>query len=374
MPKLQSVTRRHLQRVLLVGLAVSALLLLSALLIAFRTTQNIDQHSETFAKRLTLTKDAIDQIERQQSELNANWLRLAKRNDVVKREEILSQLAQARAQMSIALESAYEQAEYLREALFQESHGLLRWNLYLFACCVALSLLCGLWLVRASAGVFAQLEAQTRDLTNVQYQFLETQENVARRFSHELHDELGQALTAVKANLSAMRSGADPARLEDCLTLVDDAIQTVREMSQLLRPTVLDDFGLEAALRVLTDNFALRTGIKVDYSSNVDGQRFSDETETAFFRIAQEAMTNIARHSGATAVSIALKSSGRELSLVIEDNGKGYDPSVRRPDSAGLGLAGMRTRARGCGGDLIVQTGQGKGVRIEVGCPIKHDN
>jgi signal transduction histidine kinase len=366
----QSITRTHLQRVLLIGLFVSALLLLSALLVAFRTARQIDQQSQTFADRLSLTKGAMDEIEKEQTDLNANWLKLAKRSDTVKREEILQQLAQSRSQMSLALESAYEQAEFLRETIYQESHGLLRWNVWLFCSCVCLSLLCGLWLVRASTAVFARLEQQARDLTDMQYQFLETQENVARRFSHELHDELGQALTAVKANLSSMRVSADAARVEDCLYVVDEAIQNVREMSQLLRPTVLDDFGLDAALRVLTDNFAVRTGMQVDYKSNLDGRRLTDETETALFRIAQEALTNVARHSGASAVELELRDSGKGIKLKIQDNGKGYDASVKRPASGGLGLAGMRTRALGCGGDLKIVTSDGKGVEIQVECPI----
>lgn len=374
MPRNQSITRRHLQRVLIVGLLVSALLLLSALVIALRTVSQMDLQSQTFANRLTLTKDAIDEIEREQADLNAHWLRLAKRGDVVKREEILSQLAQSRSEMSVALESAYEQAEFLRESLFQESHGLLRWNLWLFCCCVGLSLLCAIWLVRASTSVFARLETQTRELTDIQYQFLETQENVARRFSHELHDELGQALTAVKANLSFLRDGYEPARVEDCLSLVDEAIQNVREMSQLLRPTALDDFGLDAALRALTDNFSLRTGIRVKFESNLEGKRLRDETETALFRVAQEALTNVARHSGATAVELELSSSEHQTKLRIHDNGKGYDTPLKRSVSGGLGLAGMRTRARGCGGEMNVVTGEGKGVSITVECPNANAN
>ncbi len=156
-----------------------------------------------FANRLTLTKDAIDEIEREQADLNAHWLKLAKRSDVVKREEILSQLAQSRSQMSIALESAYEQAEYLRESIYSgEPRPAALESFGSSAAASDCRFLCAIWLVRASTSVFARLEHQARELTDVQYQFLETQENIARRFSHELHDELGQALTAVKANLS----------------------------------------------------------------------------------------------------------------------------------------------------------------------------
>ena len=271
--------------------------------------------------------------------------------------------------MSSTLESAYEQSELLRESIYQAGHGLLRWAVWAFALCVALSLICASWMARASAGLFRQLESQAGDLTRLQYAFLETQEQVARRFSHELHDELGQALTAIKANLSSLRERPEPARVEDCMALVDGAIQDVRQMSQLLRPTVLDDFGLDAALRALTESFAQRTSIATDYRGNVQGLRLGDETETHLFRIAQEALTNVARHAAATAVTVELKSESAGVRLSITDNGQGR-PVITSTKASGLGLAGMRTRARGCGGDLLVESNPGHGFRVAVTCPL----
>lgn len=354
---------------LLVVLSLSALLLLSSVWVAFRAVHQINTITEGFAQRQALAKDAIDGIERQQEVLNNRWRQLARRRDMVRRDEILTQIEENHAQMSTALESAYEQAELLREGIYQAGHGLLRWTVWLFALCVALSLAGASWAVRASAGLFKRLESQASDLTRLQYAFLETQEDVARRFSHELHDELGQALAAVKANLSALRGNPEPARVEDCMLLVDDAIRDVREMSQLLRPTVLDDFGLDAALRALTERFAQRTGIQVEYRSNAEGLRLRDEAETHLFRIAQEGLTNVARHSGASAVNVELNTSGREVRLKIQDNGKGGSPEERK-ESRGLGLAGMQTRARGCGGELIVQSERGKGFGVAVSCPV----
>ncbi len=361
-------TQAHLQRLLLLGLGLSALLLLSALLVALRTVHQIDRNTQTFADRQALAKAAIDDIERQQHTLNTRWLQLARKKDLVSRQEIMDQLVQAQGQMDGALESAYEQAELLRESIYQEGHGLLRWTVWLFSVCVLLSLVCASWAVRASAGLFRRLEQQAAELTRMQYQFLETQEHIARRFSHELHDELGQALTAVKANLSALRVSADQSRVDDCMQLVDRAIGDVREMSQLLRPTILDDFGLDAALQSLTESFSQRTGTEVTYSSDMAQRRLQDNAETNLYRIAQEALTNIARHSEATAVTIDLRAREDRVILTIRDNGRGLEMSGRRGGS-GLGLAGMETRARGCGGNLKMQTAAGKGLEIEVTCP-----
>ncbi|MBV9759428.1 MAG: sensor histidine kinase [Acidobacteriaceae bacterium] len=363
-----AITQPHLQRLLLLGLCLSAILLLSALLVALRTVHQIDNNTRVFAERQALAKQAIDEIEKDQADLNNRWLQLARKSDVVRREEILDQLEQSRRQMSVALETAYEQAELLRESIYQEGHGLLRWTVWLFAVCVGLSLLCATWAVRASAGLFRKLQQQAGELSKMQYQFLESQEDIARRFSHELHDELGQALTAVKANLSALRGRGDEARVEDCSRLVDRAIKDVREMSQLLRPTILDDFGLDAALRSLAESFSQRTGIEVQYRSNLEARRLPDVAETNLFRIAQEALTNVARHSEATSVAMELSPRGQQVTLAIRDNGHGFDLNGR-PASPGLGLAGMETRARGCGGSLTMETGPGKGLKIEVTCP-----
>ena len=354
---------------LLMGFAACALLLLSAVLVAFRTIYQINTVTGTFAQRQALTKDAIDEIEKEQTVLNNRWRQLAGRKDVVRREEILDQLDQNREQMSSSLETAYEQAELLRESIYVAGHGLLRWTVWLFAACVGLSLVGASWAVRTSALLFRRLETQASDLTRLQYAFLETQEQVARRFSHELHDELGQALTAVKANLAALRTDPEPARVEDCMALVDGAIHDVREMSQLLRPTVLDDFGLDAALRALTERWAQRTGITVDYHSSGNGPRLREEAETHLFRIAQEALTNVARHAGATHVAVTLDASGGDIELAIKDNGRGHG-DVGERGIAGLGLAGMQTRARGCGGELRVQSQPGKGFSVAVSCPL----
>jgi signal transduction histidine kinase len=122
-------------------------------------------------------------------------------------------------------------------------------------------------------------------------------------------------------------------------------------------------------LRSLAESFSQRTGIEAKYRSELEGRRLPDVAETHLFRIAQEALTNAARHSQATSVSIELLTHRDRVTLSIRDNGHGFDIS-QRGSSRGLGLAGMETRARGCGGALTLDSAPGKGLSVEVTCPI----
>jgi two-component system sensor histidine kinase UhpB len=251
------------------------------------------------------------------------------------------------------------------------SARLLRETAVLLGAGLALAIVFALITFRLTVKLIGQLEWQTGELSRVSWHLLEKQETTARRFSHELHDELGQTLTALKANLVSLgqrENSEGRAVMEDCLSLTDGAIKNVRELSQLLRPTILDDFGLEAGLRWLCDRFQTRTGIKVSFESSLSG-RLTDELETHIFRIAQEALTNVARHSKAAGVEVKLSSADGHVKLVIADNGRGFEP--RTGAGGGLGMVGMRARARSAGGELKVETAAGKGVRIEVRIPYR---
>lgn len=361
-------THSQFKRLLLIGSGLSVLLLLTASLVAWRTVRQINENATNFATGQTQADQLIDKLQKEQDLLNARRLQLARRGDLLKKEDILNQLAESHAEMQSTLVAASEQAEEARENIQREGFGLRRITVGLFGACVVLSLAFAAYTVRASTRVFGRLEEQAAALGQVQLQLLESQEQVARRFSHELHDELGQDLTALKANLSAMRDGAELDLVEDCLQITDDAVKNVRELSQLLRPTILDDFGLEAALAWLTDSFAQRTKIDVKFVSNLGPKRLPDLTETHLFRIAQEALTNVARHSHAHAVRLEVTSREREVAMKIEDDGRGFDPALKR--NLSLGLVGMETRARGANGRLRFESAPGHGVKIEVTCPI----
>jgi len=238
---------------------------------------------------------------------------------------------------------------------------------------VALALVCSIVTVGMTRELFRNMAWQEGELTRVSWQMLSDQESIARRFSHELHDELGQTLAALRANLGAMSqasAGGPSRRLEDSMNLTDDAIRNVRQLSQLLRPMILDDFGLDAGLNWLCEGFTERTGIAVEYDSNLHS-RLPDATETHLFRIAQEALTNVARHSGATSVRVNLKAAGGRIRLSIQDNGRGIQEP--RAGSHSLGMTGMRARARVAGGVFRVESPKEGGLRVEAEIPLPEE-
>lgn len=230
--------------------------------------------------------------------------------------------------------------------------------------CLILAVGCAVFTIHLTDRTIKQIEEQSNQLARVSWQMLQGQEAAARRFSHELHDELGQCLTALKANLAAMTSVTLGPKRADCLQLVDEAIRNVREISQLLRPVILDDFGLDAGLRWLCERFGERTAMTIHYRSNFEG-RLRDETETHLFRIAQEALTNVARHSGASTVWLRLDANEARIRLSVEDDGRGMVPG----NGPGIGLIGMKARAKQVGGEFAVDSQRDSGFAVRVSVP-----
>jgi signal transduction histidine kinase len=276
------------------------------------------------------------------------------------------------AVMARLLAGEYRKVNVAQAQIDNRSSRLLEVSLLFASASVLLALMFAAVTVRMVSRLIRRMDSQTAELGRVSWHMLEDQEATARRFSHELHDELGQSLTAIKTNLTALQSNgqSNGERLQDCLLLVDEAIGNVRQMSQLLRPTILDDFGLEAGLRWLAEGFSARTGIAVDVQSHHPG-RLPDETETHLFRIAQEALTNVARHSGARHVHIKLESRGEEICLSIQDDGRGL--SATSANGRGMGMIGMRARARSAGGDVSIHSRPNQGVLIEVRAPLRNE-
>jgi PAS domain S-box-containing protein len=221
----------------------------------------------------------------------------------------------------------------------------------------------------------AQLRASREQLRELS-RFLESvREEERTRMAREIHDELGQTLTALKIDLSwlAKRLPEDQELLlkktESMYELVGGAIQRVKKISAELRPGVLDDLGLADAIEWQTQEFSKLTGISVKYSASPEDMVLDRDRSTAIFRICQEALTNVVRHADATRVTVSLRKGAGRVSLKVSDNGKGIEESqILHPRA--FGLIGMRERTRYWGGEVKISGAPGKGTVVAVSIPL----
>lgn len=210
------------------------------------------------------------------------------------------------------------------------------------------------------------------------------QEEERRRLARELHDGLGQTLTALANQLQRIHDDARAMsnlglgnRLGDALEITRGALHDTRELSRLLRPTLLDDLGLEAALKWLARTLGERTGLTIEVHSNFGEQRLGPDQETLVFRICQEALTNIIKHSGAKQVQILLTHARSQLRLRVHDDGQGFDPAEwQTPEKGGVssGLRGMRDRADLFGGRVEISSAAGEGTSVQLILPLEADS
>ena len=418
----------HFLPVLITGFALLFLLLLASGFIALESMRSIESDATRMVAEQQSTIRLVDEIQSEEGTLSQVFYSLASRNNAVNRAELLRRLDAVEsaihkttdaglASPSAALwdnvrkAAASFIAEGRREALradtqpseefFQRHQTLLaalgdltnsnlamqnesqarqssrasmqmRSSLMLLAGALGIAMIGAYFTIHSVNRAFRGLSWQAAELKYLSSRVMADQEEMARRLAYEMHDHLGQTLSAVEANLVAMQHAGSlhPGRLDDCLGLLKDAVGNVREVSQLLRPSILDDFGLNASLRWLTERFSERTGIPVHADISFTG-RLSGECETQLFRIAQEALTNISRHAKATEVSLRLAASAGVLRLSIADNGQGFQ---RMPGKPSFGLAGMRARARTVGARLKIESSPAKGVEIIVEIPIDQPN
>ncbi len=218
----------------------------------------------------------------------------------------------------------------------------------------------------------SELEQSRELLRQLSTTLVEAREEERRRIARELHDELGQRLTALKMELSGLAVPSGPPgtqqRVDSMLTMLDETLASVRRISADLRPLMLDDLGLNAAIEWLARDAARRMGIEITLHLEEHESTVDDRLATAIFRMVQEALTNVARHSRATDVQIGLRRSGGELVLVVEDNGVGYpERSMQRGGS--FGLLGLRERAGMFGGRLEIGNPPGSGARLTIRLP-----
>jgi PAS domain S-box-containing protein len=216
-----------------------------------------------------------------------------------------------------------------------------------------------------------KLQEYARQLQALSRRLLEVQEQERRALARELHDEVGQALTGLKLTLEAAHHdpGGAGERLGEALALVQDLAGRARDLSLRLRPTMLDDLGLLPALLWYQERYTARTGVHVRLGHCGLGRRFAPAVETAAYRIAQEALTNVARHARVGEAVVWAEVEGGWLRLAVEDWGVGFDPAARTNGESG-GVSGMRERAALLGGRLVVEAVPGAGTRVVAELPV----
>ncbi len=226
------------------------------------------------------------------------------------------------------------------------------------------------------SGAERTIRQDARQLKQMAQRVIAVQESERRNLALELHDELGQSLTAIKINMET-RKRLDASKLEGfdrkTIEIIDDAILKVRNLALSLRPGLLDDLGLLAALEWMVNQRSHSSGIVFELESNLGSQRLSSAIETTFFRVAQEAVTNVQRHSRASHAFIGLTRTDSDLTLVVHDNGCGFDMAAMAQKAASgksLGMVGMHERALLIGARIDISQRPDGRSQVQLFCPL----
>ena len=222
------------------------------------------------------------------------------------------------------------------------------------------------------------LQDANQKLRRLSKRLFKVQEDEKRHLARELHDHMAQSLTAAKINLQTAQQAQDSSeiepKLQDSITILDQLFEQVRKLSLDLRSPLLDDLGLVAALRSYLDQQAQRAGLRADFFADPALDTLSPEVQTACFRVAQEAVTNIVRHSKAENIWLELRQQNNELHLVVRDDGSGFDPAATlaaAEQGKSLGLLGMRERVELFGGRLDLHCRPGEGTELHAFFPLE---
>ena len=235
-------------------------------------------------------------------------------------------------------------------------------------------------LTSENARLLERVAESERRFRRISRGVLRIQEEERGRISRDLHDGIGQLLTALKIQLElaegeseAAAASALSSRLAGARELADTALAEVRQLSHLLRPQMLDELGLEPTLRWLVRTFPKRTGIHVDLVLEGEERRADADVETLVYRVVQEALTNVARHSGARAAIVTLRRAPERLSVAIEDRGTGFQPDAllsATEEERGFGVRAMRDRVEFMGGRFRLRSTPGRGTIVEAEIPL----
>ena len=276
--------------------------------------------------------------------------------------------------------SAYVQQQNEIAAIYRAMQRLL-WGSFGAAVLISLgiALLATTYAGRLEQGLQRQRVKESEyahDLQRLSTKLITAQEEERRVVARELHDEVGQALTAIKVQLAVAQrtidaGGAPAPALDEARSITDGALHTVRDLSHLLHPALLDDLGLAAAVDWYLKRFGKHHGLRVDLVIDRMGERFRRETEATAYRVIQEALTNVAKHAHATTCRVYLQRLTSTILVTIEDNGVGFEPARLREQgvSRGLGLMGIRERVSQLDGTTRVESAPGTGTRLTVELP-----
>jgi signal transduction histidine kinase len=224
--------------------------------------------------------------------------------------------------------------------------------------------------------LFQQMQAATVRMRALSRRLIEAQESERRTLARELHDEAGQALASLRFGLRLLdreigKGGDVSGRAAELVERTDAVIDSLHRLAADLRPASLDHLGLEAALRQYSRLAGSKLGVEVHFKARgMKSERFSTEVETALYRVVQEAMANVARHARATRADVLLQRHGDRVTVMVEDNGVGFEPDEVRQRGDRLGLLGLEERAEALGGTLTVESAPGAGTTVVVEVPI----
>ena len=296
------------------------------------------------------------------------------RREVLPRREAALAIAQDIEQFNNANLAAQRAEVTRRFADFQRGLRALLWQSLALGVLVALTAVIRLRIVEGRT-VEQKLHAEEaeRQLRELSQQLVATQEEERKKLSRELHDHVGQMLTALRMELGRIDrvrgpvAAEIPAAVAECRQLVDNVVRTVRDLSLGLRPSMLDDFGLQPALEWHIRDVSRRYGLTVDLTTHGDLDTLPEPHRTCIYRVVQEALTNCVRHARATRVQVQLDRRGEALEALVSDDGSGFE-QVPRP--TGLGLRGIEERVRDLKGSVTVTTAPRGGTTIRVVLPL----
>ena len=296
------------------------------------------------------------------------------RREVLPRREAVLTIAQEIEQLNNVNLAAQRAEVTQRFETFRAGLTKLLWQSLLLGVVVAVTAVIRLRVVERRAeeqrAIAEEAERQMRQLSQ---QLVATQEEERKNLSRELHDHVGQMLTALRMELgridrvSAPASLAIPGAVAECRQLVDNMVRTVRDLALGLRPSMLDDFGLQPALEWHVRDVSRRHRVTIDLTATGEFDQLPDQHRTCVYRVVQEALTNCVRYAGATRIQVILTGTGSRLEVSVIDNGAGFDPAERRP---GLGLRGIEERVRDLDGVVNLRTAKGAGTSVTITLPL----